>query len=405
MLEDELRDLFAARVRTPPVAAEAAAAAIRVGRRKARRRQAAAGTAVAVFFLAALGGAAGGRPGAVPRQADDTITFGSLFGDADSAIKDQQSPRQASPVPLPVLAMPVDLRVGNELWTMDGRHLDLGGVGVVRRVVKVPAGWVYSGDQGVRKLTADGLMVSLASGSQRWALSTDGARLSIVDAQVLSVVRLDREGPSAVQAKTRVSADTDAAAFIGERVALINQKTGGYDHWGADGATSYTASWNNDVLAVFGNGSSRSAVGLARSAADQVCLVDLSTATPGLRVSATLGCDDLLTSAVDQGVSSPDGAWLAVPSRTGVHLVDVTGTRAAAATSNKPPTTLVVRTTCAAKAGSPAVWADKETVLTVSENSGVVACRTDGTQLVVPLPAGVTTGWELVPTIGAEGTK
>jgi hypothetical protein len=64
----------------------------------------------------------------------------------------------------------------------------------------------------------------------------------------------------------------------------------------------------------------------------------------------------------------------------------------------------LVTVECPVRTSVPPAWADDQTLLT-ADDRGVVRCRTDGSQQVVPLPAGVTTRWHFVPKLTATGPK
>lgn len=391
MLEDELREMFAARVHVPPPAAvEPARRAIRKGRRAARRRQTAAGMAAVVAFVTALGAAADARNLEQPQGDSETITFQSLFGGVEQLAAPADGPE-------PTLDLPVDVRVGNELWTADGRRLSLSSAGDVGQVVSVPTGWVYSDASAVRLLTRAGTSVPLTGNAASWAVSTDGAKLATVADKDLRVSRISDKGlvPGAV---TKVPVASQPVTFHGDFV-LLYRGSAGFDSWSATNLP-YTEGWDSQLLAVFGSGKDATAL---RKADGTVCLVELTVTTARLRAGTELGCGEVLTTAVSRAVESPDGRWLAVSSGTGVHMIDVFKAREAAVgktAQDQHNTAPVVAWNCAARPDAPMVWADDITLLTVSAAAGIVACRTDGTRLLVPLPAGVTKNWELVPAYG-----
>jgi hypothetical protein len=352
--------------------------------------------AAVVAFVTALGAAADARNLEQPTRGDsETITFQSLFGGVD---------QPAAPVGgiEPTADLSVDVRVGNELWTTDGRHLKLASVGDIGQVVSVPTGWVYSDASAVRLLTRAGSSMSLTSSAASWTVSGDGAKLATVADKDLRVSKITEKG-LAPAAATRVPVASQPVAFHGDLV-LLYHGSAGFDSWSA-ASLPYTEGWDAELLAVFGSGKDATAL---RKAGGTVCLVELTVSPSRLRSGTELGCGDVLTTAISRGlagrpVESPDGRWLAVSSSTGVTMIDVLKSREAAAgksAQEQRDAAPVVAWTCAARPDAPTVWADDGTLLTVSAAAGIVACRTDGTRLLVPLPAGVTKNWELVPPYG-----
>src|SRR5206468_4411061 len=77
------------------------------------------------------------------------------------------------------VAASLDLRVGQELWSADGRRLPLAGVGKVTWVHRVPAGWLYGGQVGnVRLLTIAGALVDPHIDAPTVVVSSDGTEVA-----------------------------------------------------------------------------------------------------------------------------------------------------------------------------------------------------------------------------------
>jgi hypothetical protein len=267
-------------------------------------------------------------------------------------------------------------------------------------VFRVPDGWLYSDDYRLHLLTVGGQLVPVGSNVSAWTVSNDGSQVATVTEGTVLAVKT----PTGTQkASTTVPAGARAVAFDGGRVVLARSQPG-TDGW--DGAPApYREKWNEKLMVVYG-GHGTDAVGLYQEG-KTICLMDLKAEPDGWHVASTLGCGDLLATAAKAGYGlsraarSSDGRWLAVPSPTGVHLIDLTESRVAAAAAGGPVSgPPVVAHTCPSTPDAPAVWADVNTVLTISTENGVVACSTDGSRAQVQLPSGVSDGWALVRRYG-----
>jgi hypothetical protein len=387
MLEDDLREMFGARVRTPPSASDPAGVAISRGRRGARARRLTVAVAACVAFAAMLGGAASIKGmWAPPGKLTDVLTYEGLFG------RDVAPPERAGP-DLQVVEVPIDVHVGSDLWTADGRKLSLSGMrDEVIEVIRVPAGWLYSDDFRLRLLTLGGDSVPIRDNISSWAVSFDGKRVASSAPHENLVVT----EPGGLQtAEASVPEDTKAVGFVGGHVVLRHEASG-FASWNATGVQAYRQAWNNRLLAVYGSASEQ-AVGLVEEK-DSVCLADLAPTDEGWVIGQSLGCGEVLRAVGRDRLGrtdvalSPDGRWLAVPSKAGVQVIDINAARAMGE--------LVVAQTCESMADAPAVWADDKMLLTISDVNGIVACGVDGSRGAVPLPSGVSTGWALVPRYG-----
>lgn len=399
MLEDDLREMFGARVQAPLAPIDPAGSAIARGRvRRTRRRLLASGVA-ACTLAAMVAGLAVIKSFWAPGGAD-RVTFEALYGAGSGGNPPAERP-------LRVIDLPVDIHQGTALWTADGQRLVLPGVEQVIEVIRVPQGWLYSDDIRLRLLTTGGQTVSVRDNVSAWTVSDDGASVASVSPDLTLEVQ-----PSAGGGETRatpIPAGTRPSGFDGSRVVL-NREGSGADSWEPTG-TPYVEASQPELVAVYTAGS-KQAVGVVRNG-KTTCLVDLVAKTKGWLLGTRLGCADLLNYAAQAGSSSgraarsPDGRWLAVPSPTGVHLIDIEASRKAVETSvmlDGPP---VFRSTCVSSPDAPAVWSDAATdaatVLTISSANGVVACDIDGKRFAVAMPAGVPDGWDLVRRFGVSG--
>ena len=387
MLEDSLRDMFAGRVQSPPSINDPASVAIRRGRAARRRRTATSSVAAALALLVTVGGVVSLRDLSAPHS-------GGAEGPAIAFnAEPDQSPSKppAAPVPAVDTGVGLDLWAGDRLWTTDGRTLPLTGVGTVTRIYRVPTGWVYGGATGVRFLRTDGSSISLSGEDDRWALSPGGEQFAFVVDTVLYVARVSATG-LAVRTRVDVPPGISPVAFL-DRLVVITAESGGFDILDPDRA--YQPNWNADVETVYGRHGTALA-GLVRSdASDQrPCLADLRATAAGLVVDRIGTCALDLTRGTTGDRITPDGGWLAEPRAMDVRLVNL----ARAVEGQHEIVTCPVRTTV------PPAWADDQTLL-AADDRGVVRCRADGSERVVPLPAGVTAQWQFVPKLTATEAK
>lgn len=402
MLEDELREMFAARAQTLPAAADPAGRAIRQARRTTRRRRTATGTMTVFAFATVLGGAvaAQGLGAAATTAADpNRVTFQNLFGG--------EAPVAARQTQLPTMQLPVDLLVGQQLWTADGQRVNLDHDGDVAMIAKVPDGWVYSDSSTVRLLpNSAGEPVKL-SGQADWAVSHDGSRVATNDQGNLAVTKVTGGDRGTTVASSPVPETAAPVTFFGDRVVVSSEN--GFDYWSAAPDSLYTQTWNAELLAVFGSAGANVAVGIVRGKGDLLCLVDVTAVKKGLKTGAQLGCGDLVGRAMVKmhAALSPDGRLLAVASPSGLQMIDLDKARIqAAANSDKKQAqaqlpALVLRADCPITAVEAVVWSDSRTALAQTDADGIFACRNDGTKLQVALPPDVQPGWTMIPSYGA----
>ncbi|GAA3739330.1 hypothetical protein GCM10022225_23010 [Plantactinospora mayteni] len=383
MLEDSLRDMFAAQVDTPPVADDPAGTVIRRGRVTRRRRAVGSLVAVAAALVLVTAGAASLGGGWPPerRSAGPAAGF-----DVDSLAEVTAGPVEP-PTPGPDTGIGLDLRSGDQLWTTDGRRLSLAGVGEVTRVYRVPDGWVYAGAKQVRFLRPDGTSVALSGEDDRWALSTDGDRLAFQLDTTLYLARIGANGLALID-NVEVPAGTWPVAVTADRV-VVSDGSRGYGFVDlADRDRQPTR--NADVTAIYGVGGD-GLVGLVREVGGtRRCLASLAPTSGKLRPVRSGGCGLGLRAEATDGGLTPDGHWLAERRGAEVVLIDVD--RVLAGRNG------VV--SCPAAGDVPPVWADDRTVVT-GDDKQVVRCRTDGTEQTVSLPDGVSEDWQLVPRLTA----
>jgi hypothetical protein len=314
-LEDELRAVFAARVAQLPLPPDLAGQAIRHAARLRRRQAALVGLA---GFVAVALVAAGVLHGSWPRTRAKQTTF---------AAEPSQLVRAA------VLGIRLDLRVGNTLWTADGRRLPLPGVGAVTWVYRVPAGWVYSGTAGtLRMLLADGAPADLAQPADAAVVSTDGQRIAwstgLSGGEVMMVGRLTGRGLS-IEGKTGVPEPAKPVAVLGSTVLVRRSDDAGavdaYDLWYP--TKEFRPSWKMALAGVYGGGDG-SLLGLAyQKAVGGVvpCLSRFEVADDQtLRATSSPSCGLALVPGGADGSASPDGQWLVADAPNGVMFVSLT---------------------------------------------------------------------------------
>lgn len=395
MLEDELREMFAARVQVPPAAADPADRAIRRARVVTRRRQGVTGTMTVFAFAAVLGAAAAAQSvSGTPSAAEaDRITFQDLFAGAE------QQPVAREPQ-LPSMALPLDLLVGRQLWTSDGQRIDLQQDGEVDAIARVPDGWIYSDSSAVRLMPNAADKPVTIAGRASWTVSQDGARVAVNEHGTLTVSKLSATGGGTKVASSPVPEAAVPVGFFGDRVVLSSGS--GYDYWSA-GTARYSETWNAELRAVFGTAGGSAAVGVVEGTDKRLCLVDVTAVKSGLKIGARMGCSELVTmEMIRRGAAlSPDGRLLAIITPVGVQMIDLQRAReAAAADPQQKVKELQVAANCPVETVVALVWSDNQTALAQIGGDAILACRTDGGKLQVTMPKDVTPGWMLIPAFG-----
>jgi hypothetical protein len=384
-LEDALRQTLAAQVEPQPAMGDPATAAIRRARGIQRWRVMSAGVAVALVLSLVLGGAMSLRDQVVPTAGDEPagppVTMpGQEPVSVESEPMLAQRAMAQSEAQLRLIGL--DLRVGHQLWTLDGKRLQLTGVGLVTRVYRVAVGWVYGGAEHVRLLRPDGNSVLLHSGGDGWLVSPDGSRLAVVKDGRLEVSAIADNGlkPGAA---IPVPAGASPVAFAGDHVVIQIGAAGPYDTLVPPAA--YRATANKAVVAVYGSAAG-TLFGMVRRD-KTLCLAALKAADTGLIVAETGGCT---AAAVDVARSrlAPDGRHLAEPARERVLLLNLTQTLGGDRVAVVCPVATVV---------APA-WVDGTTVVAAGRRA-MVRCRTDGTSQELPMPEGLTSDWDFVPAL------
>jgi hypothetical protein len=408
-LEDELRATCAARTAELPALEDAADRAIRRAVRTRRRHATLIGFAVVVtVVLVGIG---------VMQVPLAAVVQAPIMAEASASV--QMST---------MLGIRLDLRVGNQLWTADGRRLPLPGVGAVTFVYRVPAGWVYSGTAGIlRMVLSDGAPTDLHATVDTAVVSMDGEQIAwsagTPGGEMLTVGQLTGTGVDTV-AQTKVAAPAQPVAIVGKSVVVgrdtVDGKPAGYDVWSPP--ETFAPTWPLKLASVYGDAGDGTVIGLT-DAGDQA--TDTRPVNAGQRAKVTLpdgedpdvaparttpescliryslagfaqhdtkqesDCGLALTPRTARGSTSPDGQWLVTTAAKGLMFVNLTDP------SPQPSTRL-----CPTDGGSAPAWEDSSAVL-VATAEGLVRCGLDGTRRLVPvtgLPAG---DWDVVPALGA----
>jgi hypothetical protein len=406
-LEDELRATFAARTAELPALEDVADRAIHRATR-ARRRHAVVIGFVVVVTIALVGIGV--------MQVPLHVIQGPVMADASASM-------QVSTM----LGVRLDLRVGNELWTSDGRRLALSGVGAVTYVYRVPAGWVYGGTAGIlRMVLSDGAPIDLHATVDAAVVSMDGERIAwssgTPGGEVLSVGQLTGTGVDTV-AQTKVAAPAQPVAIVGTSVVVGKEsatgKSAGYDVWSPPDV--FVPTWPLKLASVYGDAGDGSVIGLT-DATDQTS--DARAIDPGQRAKVPVpdgelsgvdparapaescltryslagfagydkktesDCGLALTPGTARGSTSPDGRWLVTTAAKGLMFVNLTDP------SPQPATRL-----CQTDGRAAPAWEDSSAVL-VATGGGLVRCGLDGTRQVIPVAGLPATNWDVVPALG-----
>jgi hypothetical protein len=376
-IEDELRAMFAEKAATLPVMDDPTRQTIRRVARLRRRRETLAGlVGVAVMVLTGVG-------------------FGVVRGHG-APVTTLVVPA-ASTYLAPDPAITLDLRVGNQLWTADGRRLALPGAGDVTWVYRVPAGWVYGGTGGMlRMLALDGTEVRSWLAADAATVSQDGDEVASVSgpvgARTLVLGRLSGAGVKLV-ATTMVSDRAVPVGFVGPSVVLGRADAAGrisaYDFW--DPAGNFHPTWNDQIAGVYGaTGSRLTGLVSAGPGSTEGCVsyFDLDLRT-GLRRAQLGGCGlGLVAGSSTMGSESPGGRWLVDQTKAGVVFVDLAS-----------PAPTLAGGYCPVLGRSAPVWEDDSTVL-VATDGGLVRCGTDGVDRPIEVSGLPVDGWDVVPAMG-----
>jgi hypothetical protein len=403
MLEDSLRQALSEQVELTPAATGRADAVIRRGRAASKRRRVYTGLAAVLSFAMLIVGVTFWqtlvRPaGSMTFSADPT----ALPEPAPTASIDERSPPAAStdersappastderPVPVEsidlalVAGIGLDIRVGNRLLTVDGRRLDLVGVGDVDRVVRVPAGWVYGGRGAFQVLAHDGTGVIGGGDAEAWTVSTDGRRVAYVTDTVLTVAEMWRN-EFVTKAHVTVPAGSSPVALVGTKVLISGQQGAAYVDVGAD--VGATPTWDPSVRAVFGTGP-HAVTGLVNGD----CLAALTPGATGVVTETTPVCGLVRPNAASS--LSPQGDWLVEATSSGMRFVNVNEALAGRA----------VDKACAAAGVRATAWVNPITVA-AAYAGGVVRCNIHGARVVVAKQDKIGKDWQLVPRLGSFG--
>lgn len=376
-IEDELRALFAERAAGVPVVDDPADRVIRRVARQRRRRETLYGLVGVVVMV--LGGVC------FQVVRGHGVPTGRVVIQAASAYPAATDP-----------AIKLDLRVGNELWTTDGRRLPLPGVGTVTWVDRVPAGWVYGGTSGsLRLLAADGTSVDSWMPADAATVSPDGEEVASVrdvdGSRTLLVGRLAVNGVEPVAATT-IADRAVPVAFVGRSVVLGRADRSGrisaYDFW--DPPAAFRPVWNDRIADVYG-GTGPRLVGLVGSVPGStggcVSYFDLDRRL-GLRPAYVGACGLGLSAGAAEAARSPSGRWLAEQTGKGLAFIDLN------APDPSRPSAF-----CAVRGRAAPVWEDDSAVL-VATDTGLVRCGANGQNRTIMVSGLPTTDWDLVPALG-----
>ena len=384
VLEDRIRDLFAATTQRAPTANDPATRAIARARVIQRRRWTVA-SAAAVLLLGTSVYGLGARRG----DGDGVSPTGMLPNGAPVEATGEvpaEGDRGSSGRPT---GIDLDLRAGDRIWTSGGPVLTLPGVGEVTRAYRVPAGWIYGGTEGVRLLLVeDGTTKALIGRGDEWALDPAGARIAFTADGRLHVAAVTVRG-LAVIAGAPVAAPARPVGFVGGTVLVRDGDTGGYALF--DPAAPVEPAFTTRVLSVLGPRADGATVALVREdGGDRVCLARLEAVAAELRIGATGGCAAGLTPEGDATARlSTDGGHLYQADDGVLRLIDVDGLL-----GDRPDIV-----DCAARPDPPAVWVSADTLLAGADGVAVT-CRADGTRGTVAVPEEAGTGWQYVPRLG-----
>jgi hypothetical protein len=335
MIEDALRDTFAARAAggPPPDAAERALARAElaiVGAMRVRRRHQ-LGTALAGVVVLAIASTVtlqvlytgSGRPTYSVSDQALPPRVGSTSPAATGPANGGASPTNTAPLPIEVVS-------GGEIFT-EGKsqvHLTLpvnGGPSTISRAYRIRDGYLVVEElpnlaQRLLLLDKAGNSWELLKSAAAIAVSSTGDKVAWRTGDDMSVADRQPDKPALGQPFTTKAPQLGApVSFLGANVVVGRSKADGsgldaFDLWYP--TRNYTESWDESVVRTFGTRPDGSAMyAQVRDATDptKICLALLVPAQP-FKVSAK-SCGVPEPAGAGGGVS-PDGRWLAYPVAT-----------------------------------------------------------------------------------------
>jgi hypothetical protein len=413
MLEDELRAAFAARVATPPPVTDPAGRAIARARVIHRRRLGLTGLAVVAVMVLVVGGVWVVRDGRSGGAVPALVAAGTLSPSAVATLA----------------AIRLDLRVGNEVWTPDGRRLSMPVSGAVSFAYRVPTGWVYGDTAGeLRLLTSTGTAIDTRLTVSSLVVAQDGRQIAwsmgSADSRTVMVAELASDGVRKT-AITPISDTVEPVTFVGSDLVLGRRDDSGqvaaYDVWDPT-AGSFNPTWGTRIATVYGATGTGTLVGLT---SEGPCLTYYHVAVKARLSRTGYGtCDGDLVPGSTHGSTSPDGRWVVDQTKQGVVFMDLAGGDPAVASATTlsqskaadqgaaplaqdgaaPPSAsakpVTGPATCAVQGRSAPVWENDSTVL-VSTDVGVVRCSVTGSSQLIVIPGVTGKSWDLVPALGS----
>ncbi|UWP83565.1 hypothetical protein [Dactylosporangium fulvum] len=327
MLEDALRDTFAAKAgNAPPGSLDGVAdAAIRGAAQIRNRRRAMAGglagiLAFAVAAITALQVVIPGKPAEQGHTAD-------IAGPPEIAAESTQTGRQTPPPQAPTA---VDAIGGTAQPTKKVR-LQLPDKGTVAAAYQAKDGYLVvntqpGGDKQQLVLQNDNNQQQvLVDGANNITVDKDGGQVAWVDQGKVTVGSRAGDAKKVTQKfTTNVPSDAMPVAFVGSDLVLGRTDGSAFDVWYP--SRKYTESWDESVLRVFGahpDGKSLYAEVKPVNQEKSMCLAWLQLDQPFKVLNKVCG----LPLAERNGSRvSPDGHWLAYPvnGRKQVAIVDLT---------------------------------------------------------------------------------
>lgn len=346
MLEDALRQTFAARAEEAPPLDGVADAAIR--RARSTRRRHAVGTTLAGIAVLVVVGALVVRvmPGGLTES-----DLSSMAGPGAGAPGVVRSAGSGAPRPAVV---PLELVIGNEIHIKGKQPLTVDleqrSGERVSRVFRAADGYLVitdsdpAGKQQLYRLDNGGQQTIMLYASQNITVSPTGDQIAWRDRTVMSVA--DRKGAVlGLKKSTQAPTSGGPIGFLGDQV-LIGRTAGSptdrdatgstgpdsrpgppapvaFDRWDPSGA-GYRETWSSNVFRIFGEmpEGKRVVAQVLDPATGDRCLATLVAAHPFQVQETACGLPE---AAEVGGAISPDGRWLAYPtmSASRVQLVDL----------------------------------------------------------------------------------
>jgi hypothetical protein len=372
LLEDALRDSFAAQVAAPPAVEDAAGRAIQAAGRVRRRRAVLTSAAVVIAVTVTATGA-----GLLRGSGPSTPEWG---GAAPQASTESPAPK----------SLAIDVLAGQDILTSDGRTIALTGLPSAVRAWHVESGWVVqtaaaqAPKAALWLVAGAGVAPSKIVEAEAVVLSADGVRVAWASGGKLTVATRKRQTLTDRYTTSGIGAFLPVG-FAAGGVVLYDSAHSVFDMWfPARGNYRVGPKSPHQILATTAAGDQL----IAFAGASEPCLVLIK---PDGMTTQKTACDVKLD-AEAIAAPSPDGRWLALAFPDRLDLYDLSTVW----TLHQPARTWAI-------AGDGVAWIDSAS-LAVGTASSLVHLFVDQPYRVDEVPVTSDHGVLPIPT-ATEGIR